>query len=185
MPSSRSVSAVRLAERMFAATGYWISASEGAICVEVVQEAVDGGGLLSRFADVAAHQFACPSDGFGTDVLTQLTNQLRTQQLDLLGALHLDPLDFRVGLGTQLLDDALGVGLRFFGNPLGLRLSVFLRLLVRATGFRESISGGRGVRQLLAHSVLLVRHHLAYRRHDIAPDQPHDDGEPDELPDEC
>ena len=66
--------------------------SEGAICVEIVQETVDGRGLLRRFGDVAAHQFACPPDGFGTDVLTQLTDQLCTQQLDLLAALHLDPL---------------------------------------------------------------------------------------------
>jgi len=41
---------------------------------------------------VFVDQFARAADGFGTEVLAQLANQLGTQKLNLLSALHFDPL---------------------------------------------------------------------------------------------
>ena len=153
--------------------------------IEIVQEPVHGGRLLSRLGNVTTHQFACPSDGFGTDILPKLANQLCTRQLDLLDALRFDPLDIAIGLLTQLFGDALGVGLRFRGDSLRLGVGVFLRLIVGSAGFGQAIGGSRGVRKLLAHSILAVRHQLAYRRHHVPPDQPDDDSEADQLSEEC
>ena len=52
-------------------------------------------------------------------------------------------------------------------------------------GFGQAIGGRRGVRKLLAHSILAVRHQFAYRRHHVPPDQPDDDSEADQLSEEC
>jgi len=81
----------------------------GCHLVKIVQQTVDGAGLLVRIGDVATHQFGCPPHRISTDVLTQLTDQLRTQQLSLLGTLLLDPLRVTVGLGPQQFTDALGI----------------------------------------------------------------------------
>src|ERR1700684_3933789 len=153
--------------------------------VEVIEKAAHRGPLLSCVGNKATYQFACTPDRFGTVFLAQLANQLRTQQLYLLAALHLDPLDFAVGLGAQLFGDAFGICLRLFDEPLHLRLGVLFRLAVRPARFRQSIGGSLRVLQLLAHGVLAVDHQLAHRRCDIAPDQQHDDGKPDQLSDEC
>ena len=105
--------------------------------------------------------------------------------MNLLGALHFDPLDLGVGLGTQLLDEALGVHARLFGHLLGLGLCLLDGLFVRLLGVRQPLLGFGAVLQLLADVLLLRRHHPADGRNDVAPDDEDDDHETDEVTNEC
>jgi hypothetical protein len=117
--------------------------------------------------------------------LPELTDQLGPEELNLLRALHLDPLDLRVRLDAKLLGDALGIGTRLLGDALGLGLGLLQRLLVRLLGIGELLLRLGAFVQLPTYVVLLVRHHLADRWNDIAPHQKNDDCETDELTDEC
>ena len=119
-------------------------------------------------------QCARAADRLGTEVLTQLANQLGAQKLNLLGALHFDPLNLGIGLGMQLLDEALGVHPRLLGHLLGLGLGLLDGLLVRLLGLGQPLLGLGAVLQLLAHGFLLIGHHPAHRRNDVAPHDEHD-----------
>jgi hypothetical protein len=66
-----------------------------------------------------------------------------------------------------------------------LGLGLLERLGVLLVGVGDLLRRLGVVRQLGSDVLLLVLHHLADRRHNVLPQQKHDDREADELSDEC
>ena len=131
-----------------------------------------------------AHQFAGAVHRFDAEVLPQLADELRAQQLNMLLALDFDAFDLSVGLRAQMFGDALSVGARFLDDCLRLPFGLTQRLLMGLGGRHEPFRGGRVVLELFANRLLAVGHQLAHRRNDVAPHQPHDQREPNQLADE-
>ena len=174
----------RLAARSFAVTASSKTALRRCHFIQLVEKAVDRRGLLGWIGDEVAHQIACAMDGLGAETLPKLADELLAQQLDLLSALHLDALQFRVGVGAKLLGDLLGVVPGLLDHLRRLGLGLFERLGMLGVGVGDLLFGLGMVGELSADSLLLVLHHGANRRHNVFPEQEKDDREPDELSDE-
>ena len=88
-------------------------------------------------------------------------------------------------LVLQLAGDALGVLSGLVGDLRRLRLRISERLGMHGVRVGEFLRGVGTVGERRAHGVLLLLHHGLHRRHDIAPQDEHDDCEPDQLTNEC
>jgi hypothetical protein len=80
-----------------------------------------------------------------------------------------------------LLRDAFRVFPGLFDDLFGLFLGGLHGLAVGRGRLGQPLGGRGRIGQLLAHQVLPGGHHLAHRRHGIAPDDEHDEGETAQL----
>ena len=87
-------------------------------------------------------------------------------------------------MGSQLFGDLLGVVAGLVDHPRRLSLGLFQRLGVLLVGVGDLLLRVGVVGELSSNGLLLVLHHGADRRHNVFPDQEHDDRESDELSDE-
>ena len=105
--------------------------------------------------------------------------------MDLLATLGLDALGVDTGLFGQLGLDALGVLLRLTGDAAGLGLGVGQCLGVHGIGVGEPLRRLGALGQGDADGFLLLDHQPLHQgRHPFGDDE-HDDGEADQLSDEC